>query len=62
MTLSHYRNCMGTQTATTDFENADCCSSGFDFDLEELAAAEEAFKKSNSSSFSWFKRVLKFET
>jgi len=53
------RNCAGTQTALTDFENGDCCSGGFDFDLAEMAA-EEAFKKSNSSSFSWFRRVLKF--
>ena len=55
----YFRNCAGTQTALTDFENGDCCSGGFDFDLAEMAA-EEAFKKSNSSSFSWFRRVLKF--
>ena len=56
-----FRHCAGTQTATTDFENADCCSnSGFDFDSMAELAAEEAFKKSSSSSFSWFRRVLKF--
>ena len=46
--------------ALTDFENGDCCSGGFDFDNLAEMAAEEAFKKSNSSSFSWFRRVLKF--
>ena len=60
MTLSHYRNCMGTQTSMVDFENvADCINGGFDFDCD-LTTEEEAVFKKSSSSFGWFRRVIKF--
>ena len=48
-----------------DFDNSgssDCCNFGSFGDLTTIGTAEdEAFKNKNgSSSFSWFKRVLKF--